>query len=338
MTETWKEQFSQRIMIIKSGFGSLLELVDHWLAALSREDERQKQLEELVALIGAKDSGVPEELKAECLKRLEFLVGRGGTAPVTSPSYRINLQKKFQHGIERLNREVDDLMLHLAKLLDTAAEKESPAGYFAAQEDERKRISREIHDGPAQSLASVTMRIDFCLENMAKPEVLQPELTDLKDCIIRCLRDIRRFIFDLRPMAIDDLGLIPTLEQFTAGFHSRSGMKIHVHVDGERLPLNTDRELAVFRVIQEAVNNAHHHAGGQNVHIFMTFDHEKKTLTGVVKDDGTGFQVEAIRRQYSTLKKMGLQSMEERIHLAGGTFELQSRPGEGTVVSFILPL
>ncbi|HNV69877.1 MAG TPA: sensor histidine kinase [Candidatus Ozemobacteraceae bacterium] len=338
MTETWKEQFSQRIMNLKTGFGSLLELVEHWLAALSREDERQKLIDELVAIVSAKESGLREEIRTECLRKLDALAGKGTAVSVTSPAYRLNLQKKFQHGIERLNREVDDLMIHLGKLLDTAAEKESPAGYFAAQEDERKRISREIHDGPAQALASLTMRIDFCLENMSKPEVLQPELSDLKESIIRCLRDIRRFIFDLRPMAIDDLGLIPTLEQYTAGFRTRSGLKIHVHVDGERFSLGTDRELAVFRVIQEAVNNAHHHAAAKNVHIFLTFEGERKTLVGVVKDDGTGFQVDVIRRQYSTLKKMGLQSMEERIHLAGGTFELVSNAGEGTIVSFQIPL
>ena len=214
----------------------------------------------------------------------------------------------------------------------------SSNGIIMAQEEERKRISREIHDGPAQTLASLTMRIDYCLEYEGLPEELSKELLELKESVIRSLKDIRRFIFDLRPMALDDLGLIPTLEQFIVGFKKRTGIPIYVDVNGERTSLDPESELSVFRVIQEASNNAVKHAKPSSVHIFLKFDDTKRRLSVVIKDDGIGFDVEKTRAAYASLKKLGLLSMEERIRLAGGTIEIVSDSGSGTVVSFWIPL
>ncbi|MDD2997697.1 MAG: sensor histidine kinase [Candidatus Riflebacteria bacterium] len=210
-------------------------------------------------------------------------------------------------------------------------------GIILAQEEERKRISREIHDGPAQTLASLTMRIDYCLEQPDVSQTIVEELKNLKESVIRSLKDIRRYIFDLRPMALDDLGLIPTLEQFINGFKGRTGVPVYVDVEGERVIIGGDRELAVFRVIQEASNNAIRHAEPSSVHIFLKFDERKNRLSVAIKDDGHGFDVSATRKNYASMKKLGLVSMEERVRLAGGEFQIVSDPGTGTVVSFWIP-
>lgn len=214
----------------------------------------------------------------------------------------------------------------------------SANGIILAQEEERRRISREIHDGPAQTLASLTMKIDYCLEQPEMTEKIAVELLELKESVVRSLKDIRRFIFDLRPMALDDLGLVPTLEQFISGFKKRTGVPVHVNVEGEKAPLDPEKELAVFRVIQEACNNAIKHADPISVHIFVKYDEGRNRLNVVVKDDGSGFNVGEIKKNYGSLKKLGLKSMEERVRLAFGEFEIVSDSGSGTVVSFWVPL
>lgn len=242
--------------------------------------------------------------------------------------------------VSRMNTQAELIVKRVSSLLqlsnfDGAS---SANGMIMAQEEERRRISREIHDGPAQTLASLTMRIDYCLEQRDLPEELKQELLELKESVKRSLKDIRRYIFDLRPMALDDLGLIPTLEQFISGFKGRTGVPVHVDVEGERTMLGAEKELAVFRVIQEAANNAIKHANPNVVHIFLKFDPKKRRLSVVVKDDGAGFDVADKRKNYGSLKKLGLISMEERVRLAGGEFLIVSDTGSGTVVSFWVPL
>lgn len=247
----------------------------------------------------------------------------------------------FLQTSNRLTSQAECIIKRVAGLLRITSDNTdgNPAdGIILAQEEERKRISREIHDGPAQTLASLTMRIDYCLEQPGLDGEIVKELKELKDSVVKSLKDIRRYIFDLRPMALDDLGLIPTLEQFINGFKARTGVPVYVDVEGDRVVIGGDRELAVFRVIQEAANNAIKHADPNSVHIFLKFDDVKKRLTVVIKDDGNGFDIAEIRRKYGRLKKLGLISMEERIRLAGGEFQIVSDPGTGTVVSFWIPI
>ena len=238
----------------------------------------------------------------------------------------------------RLQAQADSINKRVGAILNAYNSSGSTAnGIILAQEEERRRISREIHDGPAQTLASLTMKIDYCLEQHELNEKLVEELNELKESVGKSLKDIRRFIFDLRPMALDDLGLVPTLEQFIGGFKKRTGVPVYVSVEGERIAFNADIELAVFRVIQEACNNAVKHAEPSSVHIFVKFEDRKGRLSVVVKDDGHGFNVEEIRKNYGSLKKLGLKSMEERVRLAAGEFEILSDQGSGTVVSFWVP-
>lgn len=240
----------------------------------------------------------------------------------------IRLQSQADMIFKRVNG-----ILHAYNSSDNSAN-----GIIMAQEEERRRISREIHDGPAQTLASLTMKIDYCLEQPEVTERLITELNELKDSVIRSLKDIRRFIFDLRPMALDDLGLVPTLEQFISGFKKRTGIPVYVNIEGERIQLAPETDLAVFRIIQEASNNSIKHAEPGSVHIFVRYDHKKNRLSVVHKDDGKGFDLVELRKNYGNLKKLGLKSMEERVRLALGEFQIVSDPGAGTVVSFWVPL
>lgn len=341
MSDTMKQTLAQELMSIKSGLGEIIELVDSWVLSLTGERDRRKLLEDVALIIRERGSGLSGADRDACLTNLATILGSSDSQMISSVGYRLKLQAMFKERTERLQARLDTFLKQMGKILDAQkGEGVAPPtiGVVRAQEEERRRISREIHDGPAQSLASLTMRVNFCLEHLADRDILQAELLELKDAVGRSLKDIRRFIFDLRPMALDDLGLIPTLEQFLAGFKSRSGINVIIDIEGERAPLAQDTELAIFRVIQEAVNNAHRHAAAKSIHAFLSFNPALNRLSGVVKDDGKGFDAKAIRKNYASLKKLGLLSMEERILLAGGDFDIVSTPGEGTIVSFWVPL
>lgn len=341
MPDSVKNKLSQEMMAVKSGLGGIMELVDTWILSLTGERERRRLLEEVANILRKRGSGLAEPDLATCLSHLESVLGGSDNAMIMSVGYRLKLQAMFKEQVERLQVRLEQLLKMIGKMFDSQkADDATPPtfGIVNAQEEERRRIAREIHDGPAQSLASLTMRINFCLEHLKDQELLQKELLDVKDAVGRSLKDIRRFIFDLRPMALDDLGLVPTLEQFLSDFRGRSGVNVYIDVEGSKSVLPPETELAIFRVIQEAVNNAHRHAAAKSIHAFLSFNASLNRLSGIVKDDGKGFNTTSVKKNYASLKKLGLLSMEERIQLAGGELDIVSTPGEGTVVSFWVPL
>ncbi len=341
MMDSVKSNISSGLFALKSEMGGLVELMENWILSLKGEEERRVRIQGLNTILSRSGAALPPADRAACREHLEALLSQSELMMFSSVTYREKLQALFKSQIDKVNGRLDQMFAEVGKLLEQfekPAPSDDPAGgIIIAQEEERKRISREIHDGPAQTLAALTMRIDYCLELVGQPDQLKTELGELKSSIIRSLKDIRRFIFDLRPMAIDDLGLIPTLEQFISGCKDRTNASFHLTIEGERSSLPPERELAVFRVIQEAVNNSIRHADARSIQIHLAFEEDPRSLAGVVKDDGKGFNVPDLRKVYASLKRLGLVSMEERIRLAGGTFDLVSTAGGGTVVSFRVP-
>jgi len=340
--DAMKTNISTNLFGLKTEMGGLAELVDNWILTLKGEEERRSRVRAISDIMSKSGMAFPPDDRAEVLSHLEALLSPSEFMMFSSVGYREKLQLLFRTQLEKVNSQLDQLILLVQKLLERLESPLDPhertVGIFFAQEEERKRISREIHDGPAQTLAALTMRIDYTLELLLKPDELKVELNELKSSIIRSLNDIRRFIFDLRPMALDDLGLIPTLEQFITGCKGRTVASLSLTVEGKRQPLPADKELATFRVIQEAVNNSIRHSQARAISIFLTFEVQRGFLSIVVKDDGKGFDLEKLRKVYSSLKKLGLVSMEERIRTIGGLFEIVSASGDGTVISFKVPL
>ncbi|MDH4619226.1 sensor histidine kinase [Brevibacillus sp. AY1] len=204
-----------------------------------------------------------------------------------------------------------------------------------AQEEERKRVAREIHDGPAQSMANVVLRSEI-VERMLKNERIleaQMELHELKEMVRMSLSDVRRIIFDLRPMALDDLGLVPTLQKYIRTCEERIETTIDLVVFGVEPPLRSSVKAAIFRLVQECLNNVEKHANANTVQVKLEFLQESLRL--VVKDDGIGFD---LNERMATGGSFGLLGMNERTQLLEGEIEVQSAPGEGTKVLFQIPL
>ncbi|MGO1057934.1 sensor histidine kinase [Planococcus sp. FY231025] len=203
-----------------------------------------------------------------------------------------------------------------------------------AQEEERKRLSREIHDGPAQMMANVLLRSDLIERTYREkgPELAFQEIKSLKEMVRDALTEVRRIIYDLRPMALDDLGLVPTLKKYLETTEDyNKGTKLSFQSNGSETRLPSNYETAIFRLVQEAISNAVRHGKASMIEVKVEW--LKNHVTLVVKDNGTGFDQSIVKSQ-----SFGLLGMKERIDLVDGDFFINSSPGNGTVLMFQIPL
>lgn len=205
---------------------------------------------------------------------------------------------------------------------------------IAAQEEERKRLSREIHDGPAQMMANVLMRsnlIDRTFREKGADAALQ-EITDLKKNVRNALSEVRRIIYDLRPMALDDLGIAPTLKKYLSTIMEYNpGVDIQFVTYNNERRISPDYEVAIFRLVQESVNNALKH--GKPHQIIVKLEWLRDEINVVVRDDGSGFDTAHIREG-----SFGLIGMKERIDLLKGTINITSNIGKGTIIIMKVPI
>jgi two-component system, NarL family, sensor histidine kinase DegS len=207
-----------------------------------------------------------------------------------------------------------------------------------AQEKERLRISLQMHDGPAQSMSNLVLRAEICERFMERDiNAAKGELANLKTAINQTLQDTRRFIFDLRPMILDDLGLVPTLRRYIQEFGSKNKLDINLMVQGLESRLPNHYEVTIFRFIQEALNNVAKHANAAHVRIFV--EQNERNLQLIVEDDGAGFHVSAVLAEGPGHRNMGIASMRQQIEvLLRGQFGIESAVGRGTRLMAAIPL
>lgn len=223
----------------------------------------------------------------------------------------------------------------VGEALETARHKqEFGIRIIQAQEEERKRLSRDIHDGPAQMLANVLIRSGLIekVYNEKGPVPAFRELADLKEMVRNALYEVRRIIYNLRPMALDDLGLIPTLKKYlsTIGEYEKV-TTIHFQNSGQEQRFKTDFEVSVFRLVQESVSNALKHARAKDV--WVKTEWHRDIMNIIIKDNGQGFNQNEVRD-----KSFGLIGMRERIDLLKGNITITSTPGNGAIIYIQIPL
>jgi len=250
-----------------------------------------------------------------------------------------NLLTRAEQVVSQVSVALDFLSGNLASLTNQVEGMRERA-YVAhhvirAQEEERRRLARELHDGPAQMLANLVLRLDIA-ERMidGDREQVRAELQDIKGLVKETLRDLRRSMFNLRPMALDDLGLVPTLRGYVESLKEQSGLNVELRVMGRERRLSPTAEAALFRVVQEAIHNAQRHARCQQVIVRVEFGPQGVGL--VIEDDGVGFDPEAVTPG-SGESGLGLLHMRERVHLLQGRLRVQSAPGRGTKVRVLVP-
>ncbi|MEC1288888.1 two-component sensor histidine kinase DegS [Bacillus mojavensis] len=235
-----------------------------------------------------------------------------------------------------LNQDLREVGLLLA---DAQAKQDFGLRIIEAQEEERKRVSREIHDGPAQMLANVMMRselIERIFRDRGAEDGFQ-EIKNLRQNVRNALYEVRRIIYDLRPMALDDLGLIPTLRKYLYTTEEYNGkVKIHFQCigDTEEKRLAPQFEVALFRLAQEAVSNALKHSGSEEITVKVEITKDFVIL--MIKDNGKGFDLKEAKEKKN--KSFGLLGMRERVDLLEGTITIDSKIGLGTFIMIKVPL
>lgn len=223
-------------------------------------------------------------------------------------------------------------------LQDAQAKQDFGLRIIEAQEEERKRVSREIHDGPAQMLASVMMRSEL-IERIFRDRGTEEgfkEIRGLRQNVRNALYEVRRIIYDLRPMALDDLGLIPTLRKYLNTTEEYNGkIKIHFSTigDTESIRLPPQFEVALFRLAQEAVTNSMKHSEATEISVKVEMTNSAVTLT--IRDNGKGFDIKEAGKKKS--KSFGLLGMKERVDLLDGKITIDSKKGLGTFIMVQVP-
>jgi two-component system, NarL family, sensor histidine kinase DegS len=203
------------------------------------------------------------------------------------------------------------------------------------QEEERQRLAREIHDGPTQVLVNAIFVLSSISRQLDRnPEKARNELLQLEADLRDGLAEVRRFIFDLRPAQFGELGLAATLQQYVESYRQRSGASVTFLQEGEIPRLSSAKEAAIFRIFQEALQNARKHSGASAIRVVLAV--EDCHLLVSVEDDGRGFDPDEVVGVAG--RHFGLQSMRERAGNLRGNLEVRSRPGEGTSIVLHIPV
>ncbi len=204
------------------------------------------------------------------------------------------------------------------------------------QEEERKRISRDLHDVIAQTLTGISLRL-AALKKVASldPQKLHQQITLTESLVQKSVDIVHGFARELRPTVLDDLGLVPALQSFLQSFAVQTGLRTQLTAPTAVDDLAIDHRTALFRVAQEALNNVHQHARARQVHV--TVEKRGQVLRMKIKDDGRSFPIPASGRRPRT-HRLGLVGMRERMEMVGGTLEIESIPGHGTTLQAEIPL
>ena len=271
-------------------------------------------------MLGQRQGQLEQDLQnlASLLRRAERTVGQVGLAA-----------EILTGGGDAASLQVSDLRKRV----------EIAAHVTEAQEAERMRIAREIHDGPAQLMANIVLRSEICQKLLERNEISQvlAELEELRQAVKISLREVRRIIFDLRPMALDDLGLGPALRRYIERFNdSEPGIQANITLSGLKGRLPQTLEISVFRLVQEALNNVRKHAKATVVQVSVEISGNELKIR--VSDNGIGFDVTKVRAHQQNGDHYGLISMIERVELLTGTIIIDSSPGLGTTINIRLPL
>lgn len=204
-----------------------------------------------------------------------------------------------------------------------------------AQELERRRLAREIHDGPAQLLTNALLRIEMCRRLLrTDPSKVDGELLAVRELVQKCVEDFRKILFDLRSTVVDDLGLAAAVRDLALQLLDRTGLSVEVDIYGTERRLDRAVELTAFRIVQEALQNVWKHARAETAKVTIRFGDSFVEI--VVLDQGRGFDAVHIFDNPPT-GHYGLTNIRERVLAMNGAFEVQSSPGHGTKLRVVLP-
>jgi two-component system sensor histidine kinase DegS len=202
-----------------------------------------------------------------------------------------------------------------------------------AQEAERGRLARKMHDGPAQALSNFILQTEIAMRLFDSDHAkAKEELVEVKTDASSTFQKVRDFIFDLRPMMLDDLGIMPTISRYIETFKEQSGIEVRLISTGVEQRFESYIEVMVFRAIQELLGNITLHS--QATQVIVQVDSSPNGLRVSIEDNGKGFEIDKVENKGG----MGLKVIRDRVQMLGGTFEVHSTPGQGAHILFQIPV
>jgi two-component system sensor histidine kinase DegS len=338
----------------------LLDLIEE-----SREDyeQAQKELKEIEVLIQQSSSEVDKlvQRNSQLTTKVHQMEANIDTYPRQDIKETYSAAKEAQTRLFMMRGQLEQLQSkqqnlekyakHLKKFLKvseqttytgSSAEGSAPASegtivrIIEAQENERLYLARQMHDGPAQSLTNLILQAEICERLFGTdPARAHIELGNLKNAVNATFQKTREFIFDLRPMMLDDLGLIPTLKRYVQDFEEKSGLSTNLTIVGRERRLPPYTEVTIFRVVQGLLKNISQHANATHVQVGINLEGEAVGVS--VEDDGSGFDVDEVMASARQRKTLGIVAMQEQVEMLGGQIQFESSIGRGTKVDLEIP-
>ena len=205
-----------------------------------------------------------------------------------------------------------------------------------SQEEERKRVARELHDDTVQSLIAISQRLELLRNTLDDdPTQVRERMTEVKTMVTGAIASVRQFSRDLRPLALEDLGLNAAMQFLVSELAQSENIEVTLKVEGDIESLSSDMEVAIYRILQETLNNVKKHAQATQVSVMAQFTKRQIKLT--VRDNGRGFEVPEAMTDFASRGSFGMMGLQERAQLFGGNLVVRSEPYQGTVVRLVMP-
>ena len=326
------------------------------LAAMTRREiysETKAVYDNYVEIL---ETGSVESLKAYAQNLSGRIIPRGvetrevlGIVLLLRDVLARSLFREYRHDFARLERMLDAYEPAANRIANTVAvsfveerervirQQQQAMRILDVQEEERKRISRELHDEVGRALTAINMNLAFLQRDGAAEAaaLLSRKIADIGNLLVGTMDTVHKFARELRPAMLDDLGLVPALRSYVKEYSQRTGVPVRFRsaIDGERL--NAEQKTVLFRVVQESLTNVAKHAHASRIDVTL-----RTVASGIrmrIKDNGRGFVVDQ-ERSARGKKRLGLLGIHERVRLVEGRFDLKSAPGKGTTVKVEVPL
>jgi signal transduction histidine kinase len=256
------------------------------------------------------------------------------TRQVTAGDYDAQVTLSQIREIRELGTAFNEMVEQIRKY--RAGVRQYVADITKSQEEERKRVARELHDDTVQSLIAISQRLELIRSTLDDdPTQVRERLAEVKTMVTGAIASVRQFSRDLRPLALEDLGLGAAM-QFLVNELAQSGkIEASLEIEGTIENLSSDMEVALYRILQETLNNVRKHAQATQVKVVAQFTRRQIRLT--VRDNGRGFEVPEAMTDFASMGSFGMMGLQERAQLFGGTLVVQSQPNQGTIIRLVLP-
>lgn len=313
-------------------------LIKQSAAEVERLVQRNAQAQNYVRQFEKNFETVPREDIKEAYENLNntqqrLFTMRGQLEKLQSDQRNLEKLAEFQRRLLELTEGVGPLPT--AQKRRSESDQSTVIRVIQTEESARQSLVRRMHDGPASSLSNFILQAEICQRFFdIDPDRARTELNALKSAASTTFSDVKDFIFDLRPMMLDDLGVIPTLRRYVESFQEKSGLPVPITVTGVERRLESHIEVTIFRSVQELLNNALMHAQASRLQVSVDLASDRVSV--VVEDNGRGFNADEIMARNS--QTIGLATLRERIEMLGGELTVQSSMGQGTRAEFTIPV